>query len=171
MIMKSRFALGCILLAAIFVACNNSEKTASEQEYVKDWETEGVALGLPPCIYETMTPEQLEQRRQSLILVEYFEPYIEDSVITMDNYPKDGNLYRISISEDEAEALGVSRENYQQALKEIEDLKQWLKDAFEKGEIKSFENIKYSKQNSMIGNREKLLEMERYLTQGIPPKE
>ncbi|MDE6715923.1 MAG: hypothetical protein K2J74_05505, partial [Muribaculaceae bacterium] len=153
--------LGCILMAAIFAACKNSEKTASEQEYVKDWETEGVALGILPSVYEKMTPEEIERYRQGLILMDYIETTVKDSVITKDNFPKEGHLYTITISEDEAKALGVSHENYQQALKDIEDTEQFMKDALEKGE--TFNNPPLSKEESMAGQREKLLEMDKKL--------
>ena len=160
--MKLRLTLGCILIAAIFAACNNNKQTASEQEYVKDWETEGLALGILPSVYETMTPEQIEEYRQGLILKDYFEITVTDSLLTKDNFPKEGHLFKITISENEAENLGVSPENYQQALKEFENMEQFIKESLEKGD--TMENPIISlKKETMAGQREKLLEMDKKL--------
>ncbi len=156
--MKTKLLLGCILLAAMFVACKNSEKPVSEQEYVKDWETEGVALGLTPTEYENMTPEELKLRHQIVILAKYC---VYDDSTTIEEITDEYRGATITISEDEAEALGVSRSVYREQVAEIERESRDIIAGVARGE-----NITLGTKrgDSLIGNRELLLEAEKFYT-------
>lgn len=133
---KFKFQLiSAFFFSLLFLSCSQKEQnissTASSEKNTTYTASE---LGLSEADFSKLTPKQREQRAANLKLSEFVS--LKDSV------------YSLTISQKEAEAMGISEEIYKNALNEMKVANETIAKCNKEGKPITLTDVKSSTQES-----------------------
>lgn len=133
---KINFQLICaFFFSLLFFSCSQKEQNiSSTASSEKDTTYTASELGLSEADFSKLTPKQREQRAANLKLSEFVS--LKDSV------------YSVTISQKEAEAMGISEEMYKNALNEMKVANETIAKCNKEGKPITLTDVKSSTQES-----------------------